>query len=119
MPVISHSTSYLVNIYLQTHNQCIHSLHFMHMYFVQWNELLDAITNFTTGGQTCSGISDETSGIQLSYMNDNSKGWIQIAFLSDTLYFTVRRIKMFIASCIDKIDQSHVRMYWYIFFTEF
>ena len=41
------------------------------------------------GGQTCSGIDDETRGIQLSYMNDASNGWIQIAYFPDTLLYTV------------------------------
>ena len=44
---------------------------------------------FVAGGQMCSGINDETRGIQLSYMNDNSNGWVQLAYYSDTIYYAV------------------------------
>ena len=37
----------------------------------------------------CSGINDEARGIQLSYMNDNSNGWVQLAYYSDTIYYAV------------------------------
>lgn len=41
------------------------------------------------GGQSCNGINDETRGIQLSYMNSDSNGWVQIAFYSDTILYAV------------------------------
>jgi len=41
------------------------------------------------GGQTCSGINDEARGIQLSYMNGDSNGWMQISFYSDTILYAV------------------------------
>ena len=44
---------------------------------------------FIAGGQQCSGINDETRGIQLSYMNDDSNNWVQIAFYSDTVLYAV------------------------------
>ena len=44
---------------------------------------------FIAGGGTCNGINDETRGIQLSYMNDDSNSWVQIAFYSDTILYAV------------------------------
>ena len=41
------------------------------------------------GGLTCDRIIDDTRGIQLSYMNDDSNGWIQIVYFSDTLLYAV------------------------------
>ena len=76
MPVMSASTSYLVII----------TYWCLHMYV--WINIEYSNCRFI-GGQTCSGIDDETRGIQLSYMNDASNGWIQIAYFSDTLLYTV------------------------------
>ena len=44
---------------------------------------------FIAGGQSCSGINDETRGIQLSYMNNDSNDWVQITFYSDTVLYAV------------------------------
>jgi len=52
--------------------------------------------NYTPiGGKTCNGIDDETRGIQLSYLNDDSNGWIQIAYFSDTQLFRVSSASVF------------------------
>jgi len=42
-----------------------------------------------TSVQFCSGINDANKGVQLSYLNDDSDEWIQIAYFSDTIYFMV------------------------------
>ena len=42
-----------------------------------------------TSVQFCSGINDPNKGIQLSYLNDDSGGWIQIAYFADTIYYVV------------------------------
>ena len=42
--------------------------------------------------QFCSGINDANKGVQLSYLNDDSDEWVQIAYFSDTIYFMVSSI---------------------------
>lgn len=42
-----------------------------------------------TSVQFCSGINDGNKGVRLSYLNDNSGGWVQIAYFSDSIYFAV------------------------------
>ena len=49
-----------------------------------------------TSAQFCSGINDANKGVQLSYLNDDSDEWIQIAYFSDTIYFAVSNIVIII-----------------------
>ena len=39
--------------------------------------------------QFCSGINDPNKGVQLSYFNDDSGEWVQIAYFTDTIYYAV------------------------------
>jgi len=62
--------------------------------------------NYTLiGGKTCNGIDDETRGIQLSYINDDSNGWIQIAYFSDTQLYSVSIVSD-IVHCILRLLQN-------------
>ena len=42
-----------------------------------------------TSMQFCSGINDPNKGVQLSYFNDDSGEWVQIAYFTDTIYYVV------------------------------
>ena len=39
--------------------------------------------------QFCSGINDPNKGVQLSYFNNDSGEWVQIAYFTDTIYYAV------------------------------